>query len=82
MLGLTRSKRWTDDDRALAQAWSINRAMTCPGCGMFIDETTEVHGWHEVDTAVCDGCRALEEHQKAEKNPEPGAKDFVVKSID
>ena len=82
MLGLTRTKRWTDTDRVLAQAWSINSSLVCPGCGQFIDETTDMDGWHEVEEATCDGCRVLEEAQKGDTDPEPGLKRYVVRAVD
>lgn len=73
---------WGETDRALARAWSINESLRCSGCGLFVDETHEADGWHEAETAHCDGCRALEEAQKAEKEPEAGTKWFVQRVMD
>ena len=82
MLGLTDASEWGDTDRLLAQAWSINESSRCGGCGGYIDETYGVDGWHEAETAHCDGCRALEEAQKGETEPEPGTKWFVPRVMD
>lgn len=82
MLGITAKPAWTGDDRLLAQAWSINQALRCHGCGLYVDETHGVDGWHEAESVVCDGCRALEEAQKDGSDPDPGTKWFVPRVMD
>ena len=79
MLGSTSDPKWTAEDRLLAQAWSLDRAAKCRGCGMYLDETVGVDGWHHVKQITCDGCRALDKHQEEQKKREPGVKDYVEK---
>lgn len=82
MLGITRKPRWTDTDRALAMAHSLNESLRCAGCGLFVDETHHADGFHEAETVTCDGCRALEEAQAEDEKPEPGTKFYVPRAME
>ena len=50
--------RMSETDRALALALTLHDAAVCPGgCGHYLDETSEMDGWHELGKIVCDACR-------------------------
>lgn len=68
MLGLS-SQPWSEANRYLAQALTLWERDKCPGgCGHYLDETSEMDGWHEVESIVCDACRARDE-SKGEPGP-------------
>lgn len=75
MLGIP-SRPWSEANRFLAQALTLHDKDLCPGgCGHYLDETTEVDGWHEVHSVTCDACRARDE---SKDKPEPGELRYVV----
>lgn len=74
MLGVPAAD-WSEADRFLAQALTLHDKDLCPGgCGHYLDETSEMDGWHEVDSITCDACRARDEDQT---KPQPGELRFV-----
>ena len=76
MLGIVRPE-WCEEDRLLAQAHDYNESQRCPGCGHFLDETTQTDGHHSAHTIRCDACAAIEQHQRDEKTPEPGTRVYA-----
>lgn len=69
MLGVPAAD-WSEADRFLAMALTLHDRDLCPGgCGHYLDETSEMDGWHEVQHTVCDACRARDESQD---QPQPG----------
>lgn len=71
------SLAWSEADRLLAQALTLHDRDLCPGgCGHYLDETSEMDGWHEVKRITCDACRARDED---DIKPEPGELRYVAK---
>lgn len=72
---------WSDEDRLLALAFDLHESDVCPGgCGHYLDETTEVDGWHEAHTVVCDACAARERHLSDHaENRQPGELVYVTR---
>ena len=64
MLGCPRG-RWSEVDRKLAIALTLHDRDLCPGgCGHYLDETSEMDGWHEAHTVVCDACAARDRYNE------------------
>lgn len=77
MLGIP-SRPWSEANRFLAQALTLHDKDLCPGgCGHYLDETTDVDGWHEVHKVVCDGCAARD---RDDAKPEPGELRYVTRT--
>lgn len=73
---------WSEADRLLAIAWSLDRAALCPGgCGHYLDETLESSGEHTVEHKLCGACEARDLDREERKNepPVPGELTIVVK---
>lgn len=70
---------WTECDRYLAQALTLHDAALCPGgCGHYLDETSEMDGWHEAHTVTCDACAARDRHHDEHKDVQvPGQLTYV-----
>lgn len=55
-------------DRALILAHLSAEQLRCPGCGMYLDESTGTDFNHAVHEQKCAGCAAKEAHREtAEK---------------
>lgn len=68
--------RLTGADRTLALALTLHDAALCPGgCGHYLDETSEMDGWHEARTLTCDACRARDADETETK---PGQMRYVI----
>lgn len=75
MLGVP-SRPWSEANRFLAQALTLHDKDLCPGgCGHYMDETTDIDGWHEVHKTVCDACAARD---RDDSKPQPGELRYVV----
>jgi len=74
MLGIP-SRPWSEANRYLAQALTLHDKDLCPGgCGHYLDETSDVDGYHEVKSIHCDACRARDDSQD---KPQPGELRYV-----
>ena len=63
-------------DRLLAIALTLHDRDICPGgCGMYLDETLDVDGWHSYHKVVCDGCAARDSD---EEDRQPGQLGYVT----
>ena len=77
MLGIP-SRPWSEANRLLAQALTLHDKDLCPGgCGHYLDETSDVDGWHEVHSVYCDACRARDDDKD---KPEPGELRYVTRT--
>lgn len=77
MLGIP-SRPWSEANRYLAQALTLHDKDLCPGgCGHYLDETSDVDGWHESHSVYCDACRARDDNKD---QPQPGELRFVTRS--
>ena len=73
----------SEADRLLAIAETMHSAMLCPcgyGAPHYLDETSEMDGWHEGDSTYCDVKRAADQYRKDNPEPEPGELPFVVRT--
>ena len=70
-------------DRLLVTAETMHSVMLCPcgyGAPHYLDETSEMDGWHEGDSTYCDVKRAADQYRKDNPEPEPGELPFVVRT--
>lgn len=82
LLGAPSAGDWSEADRWLAQAATLHDADKCPGgCGHYLDETSELDGWHEVGVTHCDAC-AARDRWTGENKPEPGELAYVTRIED
>lgn len=63
-------------DRGMAEALTEYEDRFCSGCGQRRDAAWDpvTSGFYEAHEVVCNGCAAVEEHQKSQKEPTPGSK--------
>lgn len=73
----TQLQVWDPVDRELLLTHLENEASRCPGCGGYLDDTTDEGRAQEVhDDTLCHRCAALAAHQKHLENTkqqQPGA---------
>lgn len=81
----TYSPEVLDEDLDGFLEWQTNQALTCSGCGHYLDETTDpdVHpSAFTVEKIECNACAAKERTQRADnkgdKRPAPGMKYRVI----
>lgn len=72
------SQGWSVRDRGLAEALTEYEDRFCSGCGQRRDEAWDpvTSGQYEAHEVICNGCAAVDEHQKSKKEQTPGAKVF------
>jgi hypothetical protein len=58
---------FTDEDKAAAMEWQTEQAMTCSGCGGFLDETTAPHndGRYDAEMIACHRCSVRDATERA-----------------
>ena len=78
MLGVP-SLPWSEADRLLALALTLHDLDLCPGgCGHYLDETSQLDGWHEPHHVLCDACRARDEDST---KLQPGEMTYVISTL-
>lgn len=75
-----KSQGWSVRDRGLAEALTEYEDRFCSGCGQRREAAWDpvTSGFYEAHEVICNGCAAVEEHQKSQKTPTPGGKVFPV----
>lgn len=80
--GVPTTGDWSEADRLLAVAWSLDKAAMCPGgCGHYLDETLESSGEHSIKHEICGACEArdLDRDERKSEPSVPGELTVVVK---
>ena len=73
----------SEADHLLILEWKIDQDALCPGgCGHYLDETSEMDGFHKVERVTCDACAARDDDREDHKDEEsiPGELTYVVRS--
>lgn len=73
ILGTASGEGWSEADRLLATARTLDDQARCPcGCGHYRDVTLAADGYHEVATVTCDVRAALDQYDKDHPKRAPG----------
>lgn len=64
---------WSEADRLLAIAWSLDKQALCPGgCGQYLDESTEHDAsMYDMERMVCGACEARDMDRDEHKSEPP-----------
>lgn len=79
--GVPTTGDWSEADRFLAIAWSLDKQALCPGgCGHYLDETLDSSGEHSVKHEICGACEArdLDRDERKSEPSVPGELTVVV----
>lgn len=71
---------WSSRDRGLAEALTELEDQRCGGCGQKRELAwdPDTNGWWDHHEVTCEACAELERAKAEAKDPEPGAKGYVV----